>query len=527
MAADNEAIPLGRTIPLMAGLMMGVLLTLMDQTVVSTALPTIVGQLGGLSLYAWVFTAYMLAQTSFFAIFAKLSDLYGRRLMFLIGLGAFMVGSALCGQARTMEELILFRGLQGAGGAGLMPVALAILGIHYTPQERARLTGILGSVAGLAVVIGPTVGSIIVENLSWRWVFYVNLPFGFLSAILLFLFLRESRDTRVRPAIDYPGAVTLIGWISSLTLAILYSGDLTWTSPVVLGLVGACVLLFVLFLFNEARSPEPILPLRIFNNPTVAVAGAVTLLRSVPFYAPTIFIPLLVQGVMGGTSEDARNAVTALALPSILGSVLAGFLIGRNIGYRSLMVVGLSLNAVGLWLAGQVGMAGSEGELLRDLTLAGFGLGLMNLTLIQAFQNSIAREHMGIASSLTQFLSNLAGTVGMGLLGVYQSGLLASQVKTILASPALGQLPPQISRMLEDAAGLGKVLTSPTAAAQLPPQLMSALRAALETSLHSVFLIAVVFALAALLVSLFMRGSAAELATGAAPGVISGGPANG
>src|SRR5574341_212683 len=254
MTSAEEAFPRRHTVGLMAGLMTGVLLALLDQTVVSTAMPTIAGQLGGLNLYAGVFAAYMLAQTSFLTIFGKLSDLYGRRPMFLLGVGLFMLGSALCGQAQSMEQLILFRGLQGVGGAGLMPVALAILGAHYGPQERARLQGILGSAAGLAVVAGPTVGSLIVENLSWRWVFYVNLPLGLVSAGLIVMFLNESREAGRVPSIDYVGALTLIGWVVALMAAFSYGRSHPWNSPQALGLFALFVLLFGAFLFNETRA---------------------------------------------------------------------------------------------------------------------------------------------------------------------------------------------------------------------------------------------------------------------------------
>ncbi len=507
---NSEHFSRSRTIGLMAGLMMGALLTLMDQTVVSNALPTIVGQLGGLDLYAWVFSAYMLAQTSFLAIFGKLSDLYGRRLMFLVGLGAFMLGSILCGQARTMEQLIIFRGVQGIGGAGLMPTALAILGYHYDPRDRARLQGILGSIAGLAVVIGPWVGSIVVENFSWRWVFYINLPLGVLSALLVSVFLRESRDMRIAPKIDFVGALTLIGWVASLTLAFFYSRDHFWSSALVLGLLGAAILLFALFIFNESRVQEPILPLRIFSHPTVAAAGVVALVRAVAFYSLIVYLPLLVQGVLGGTSENARNVLTTFSIPVILGAVVAGFLVARNIGYRALLGGGLALFAGGLWLVSQMGSTFNQALLLRNVILAGFGVGVTQVTIVLAIQNSVDRAYMGTASSLAQFLTNLAGTVGVSLLGVYQSNLFASRLGSILTPAVLKQLPSQVARFLDNATNVGQILTNPTLAVQLPPQLMTALRGALESSLQGVFQVGLILTILALLASLFMRGSANE-----------------
>ncbi len=497
-----------QTAGLMAGLMLAVLLALMDQTVVSTALPTIVGQLGGLSLYAWVFSAYLLAQTTFLPIFGRLSDLYGRRRLFLLGLGLFMAGSALCGQARTMEQLIAFRGIQGIGGAALMPVALAILGVGYEPRERARLQGILGSAAGVAVIVGPIVGSFIVEQLDWRWVFYVNLPLGLLSAGFIWIFLHEAREQRARPGIDLAGAFTLGGWVSALLLASFAARDHAWDSPSVLGFIALGVVLLVGFLIVEARAAEPILPFGLFRHRTVAAVGAATLIRAVAQYALIIYLPLLVQGVFAGTSEDARNALTVFALPGIVAAVAAGLLVGRNVGYRTLIVGGLAVSGVGLWLLGGIGAGTGQGGLLPVVALAGVGVGAVGVTMTLAIQNSVALEQMGIASSLAQFLNNLAGTVGVTLLGTFQAGLLADGVRPAIAS--VPQLPAALAAAVDDPATVDRLLTSPAAAAQLPPALMAALRGALETSLHGVFLVGLALTAVALLVGLFVRGSAAE-----------------
>ncbi len=507
-----------QTAGLMAGLMLAVLLALMDQTVVSTALPTIVGDLGGLSLYAWVFSAYLLAQTVFLPIFGRLSDLYGRRRLFLLGLGLFMTGSALCGQARTMEQLIVFRGIQGIGGAALMPTALAILGVGYEPRERARLQGILGSAAGIAVIVGPIVGSFIVEHLDWRWVFYVNLPLGVLSAVFVWLFLHEAREQRARPRIDLAGALTLGGWVSALLLASFQARDHAWDSPGVLGFLALGVVLFAGFVIVEARAAEPLLPLRLFRHPTVAAVGAATLIRAVAQYALIIYLPLLVQGVFAGTSEDARNALTVFALPGIAAAVAAGFLVARNVGYRTLIVGGLAISGISLWLLSGIGNATGQGRLLPVVALGGLGVGAVGVTITLAIQNSVALEEMGIASSLAQFLNNLAGAVGVTLLGTYQAGLLADGVRSALASAP--QLPSQVAARLSDPATLDRLLTSPTAAAQLPPALMAALRGALESSLHSVFFVALALTAAALLVSLFVRGSAASAQPRLQPGAV-------
>lgn len=496
-----------QTAGLMAGLMLAVLLSLMDQTVVSTALPTIVGDLGGLDLYAWVFSAYLLAQTTFLPIFGRLSDLYGRRRLFLLGLGLFMAGSALCGQARTMEQLIVFRGIQGIGGAALMPVALAILGVRYEPHVRARLQGILGSAAGVAVIAGPIVGSFIVEHLDWRWVFYVNLPLGVLSAAFVWAFLHEAREVRPAPRIDLAGALTLGGWVSAVLLAAIAARDHAWDSPEVLGLLVLGAILFGAFLAIEARAAEPILPLRLFRHRTVAAVGAATFIRAVAQYALIIYLPLLVEGVFAGTSEDARNVLTVFALPGIAAAVGAGFLVGRNGGYRTIIAGGLAISGVGLWVLTGIGAVTGQAALTPAVALAGAGVGAVGVTVTLAIQNSVAVEEMGIASSLAQFLNNLAGAVGVTLLGAYQAGLLADGVRSVLASGP--QLPPQIAAAVSDPATLDRLLVNVGAAAELPPALMVALRGALESSLHAVFFVGLALTIAALAVSLFVRGSAA------------------
>lgn len=504
LAADRSS--RAHTVGLMAGLMLAVILALMDQTVVSTALPTIVSDLSGLSLYAWVFSAYLLAQTSFMPIFGKLSDLFGRRRLFLIGLAAFMVGSALCGQARTMEQLIIFRGLQGIGGAGLMPVALAILGHRYGPQERARLQGVLASGAGIAVIVGPSVGSFIVEHASWRWVFYVNLPLGILAALFILAFLHELRETDgAPPAIDYAGALTLAAAVSSLLVGTFLSSDHGWSSPEVLLALASALVFAVLFLMSERRASEPILPLGIFAERTVSATAAVALIRAVAMYALVIFVPLLVQGVLGGSSEDARNELIVFAIPGIASAVIAGLLVARGVPYRILVVSGLALTGVGSWLASGIRPGSGLSELGLILVVAGTGVGLTQVTFILIFQNTLPRRYVGVASSLSQFLNNLAGTVGVSLLGAFQ----ASQLTQATGRALIGaDLPPQLAQRLADSAAVERVLVSAQAAAQLPAALLFSLREALASSMASAFTVGVVLTAVALPAALLIQGAA-------------------
>ena len=292
-------------ITIIIALMLGMALAALDTTIVGTALPSIVGKLGGITLYSWVFSAYLLTSTTTVPIYGKLADLFGRKPVFLFGTAVFLIGSAACGAAQSMEQLIIFRAIQGLGAGAVLPIVLTIIGDIFPLEERARVQGLFSGVWGLSSIVGPALGGVIVDHFSWRWVFYINIPFGLLSAFLLIITLKENVERKQR-SIDYLGTLTLTFGIIALLFALLQGGvTWAWTSLPSLGLFALAVVLIALFLFQETRASEPILPLTLFSNRIIAISSIGGVVLGVVLFGVTSYVPLFVQGVKGGTATSA------------------------------------------------------------------------------------------------------------------------------------------------------------------------------------------------------------------------------
>ncbi|MBI3840610.1 MAG: MFS transporter, partial [Thaumarchaeota archaeon] len=295
---------------IIGGLLTGLLLGALDQTIVATAGPTIIVDLGGLSVYAWVFSAYILTQTVSMPVFGKLSDLYGRRKFLILGLLIFMGGSVLSGFSQDINQLIIFRAIQGIGSGAFFPIAIAVAGAVFPPSQRGRVQGIFASVFGISAVLGPSAGSYIVQALDWRWIFYVNLPLGVLSIVMLAIALNESRDSSAKPVVDWLGVTTLTAWITLLMLGFLSGGStFAWYSLEEAALFTFGTVFFVVFILVERRAQEPIVPLGLFRIRTVYAATAVAFLTGVSMYAVISYVPLLVQAGLGGSIDDGRNVL--------------------------------------------------------------------------------------------------------------------------------------------------------------------------------------------------------------------------
>src|SRR5438105_14942828 len=328
-------------------LMLGMSLAALDTTIVGTALPSIVGKLGGITLYSWVFSAYLLTSTSTVAIYGKLADLFGRKPLFLFGSAVFLIGSAACGAAQSMEQLIIFRAIQGLGAGAVLPIVLTIIGDIFALEERAKVQGLFSGVWGLASIIGPALGGVIVDHFSSRCVFYINIPFGLLSAILLIVSLKENVE-RKKHSIDYIGTLTLTFGIVALLFALLQGGvTWAWTSLPSLGLFALAIVLIVLFLFQEARAPEPILPLTLFTNRIIAISSIGGVILGVVMFGITSYVPLFVQGVRGGTATSAGVTLGPLLIAWPIASTLSGKIILRY-GYRFTAVMGALFAAAGM-----------------------------------------------------------------------------------------------------------------------------------------------------------------------------------
>jgi EmrB/QacA subfamily drug resistance transporter len=368
---------IGRTLAIYGGLMVALLLAALDQTIVATALPQIVSDLGGISKYSWVFTAYMLASTVTVPLYGKLGDVYGRKPLFIFAIVVFLLGSALCGLAQNMTQLVIFRGIQGLGAGGLFPLALAVVGSIVPPRERGRYQGLIGAVFASASIIGPALGGFIVDNTTWRWIFYVNLPVGGL-ALLVISITMPRRAPLTEHSIDWAGAALLAVCSTSLLLGLVWgSSDYTWTSAQVVGSLTVSALFFAVFLLYERRVPEPILPFDLMRNRTVAASLLCIALVGMAMFGTISYVPLFVQGVIGTSATSSGVVLTPLILGAVTASVLSGQWVSRSGRVRPNAIAGPIVLTAGMFLLWRMDEHTTNGQAARNMVVVGVGLGLM------------------------------------------------------------------------------------------------------------------------------------------------------
>jgi EmrB/QacA subfamily drug resistance transporter len=483
--------------------MTAMFLAALEATVVSTAMPTVISSLGGLNHYSWVFSAYLITSTVTVPVWGKLSDLYSRRLFYQLGIAIFLVGSVLSGMSTSMTQLIGFRALQGLGAGALVPLGLTIIGDIYTLRERARMQALFSGVWGLASVVGPFVGGIITDQLSWRWVFYINVPFGLAAALILGLALKEPKRHE-RPAIDYAGAATLMAAIGLLMLALVEGGASlsTLTSPRNVALFAGAALIFALFVWVEQRAKDPMVPFKLFRNRVVAVSVGAGFLAGVSMFGAITFIPLFAQGALSATATEAGSFLMPLMLSWVGLSVIGGRLLLR-VGYRPTSIAGFIVLTAGFALLSMYGRETARVWLYLDLVMIGAGLGMTMLTLLIAVQQSVPRTQLGIATSLNQFSRSIGGAVGVAVMGVVLSAGLSTHLSEI-ASKSGGALSPESASAL---AANPNALIEPSARAALPANVLAALQDSLAAAIHNVFWVGTALAGLALLVSFWLPRS--------------------
>ena len=409
---------LSRRRAITAGLLLGMALAAMEATVVGTAMPTIVATLGGLAHYSWVFSAYLLTSTASVPIWGRLSDLYGRRRMYLGGVAVFLLGSMLSGVATSMVALIAARALQGLGAGAVVPLSMTIVGELYALTERARTQALFSGVWGVASIAGPLAGGYITDALSWRWVFYLNLPFGLLAGIVILLaYPKAVRNKAVR--VDWLGAALLFGSISALLIALgSDAGGAAWAFS------AAAIALFVGFVRVERHTADPILPLDLLKHPLMARALVVVFLAGVALFGAIAFIPLFVQSVMGATATEAGQMLTPLFLGWVFMSVASARLTAK-LGYRKLAVAGSVLMTVGYIGLVMVGADSPRSAVGLSGLILGAGMGLSMLSLLLAVQHGVPRSHLGLATSLSQFSRSIGAAVGIAAMGALMARQLA------------------------------------------------------------------------------------------------------
>ncbi|MFI7434474.1 DHA2 family efflux MFS transporter permease subunit [Micromonospora haikouensis] len=504
---------------LMFGLMTGMLLAALDQTIVGTALPTIVGELGGIDHYSWVVTAYLLASTASTPLYGKMADLYGRRPVFLFSIGTFLLGSLLAGLSQDMTQLIVTRGVQGLGAGGLMTLAFTIISDVVSPRERGRYQGLFGAVFGIASVAGPLVGGYFAEA-NWRWIFYLNVPLAILAIVVCYHVMRLIPFQRREHAIDWLGAALLVAGVSCLLLALSWGGNsYAWGSAVIIGLFVAGAVLGGLFLLQEARVAEPILPLRLFRSRTFALANGAGFVLGLVMFGSIIFIPLYLQIVKG--ASPTRSGL--LMLPMMAGIIVTSILTGRamtRIGrYKWFPVAGSAVLLAGMLLFTRLAVDTSLWVAFGYLTVIGVGLGLSMQSLILAVQNSVGPRDLGAGTSSATFFRSLGGSFGVAILGAVLSSRLADQLAARMPA-ALAQLPPQQRAAVLAGGGNNVSINDPATILALPGPVRAAIQAAFVESLHLVFLTTGLVAVLAVLVTLALPD---EKLRGAGPRGASGG----
>jgi EmrB/QacA subfamily drug resistance transporter len=508
----EKSVALNRPL-LIAGMILATALSALDATIVATALPSIVGVLGGLPLYSLVISGFLLTATTTVPLYGKLSDIYGRKPVFMIGAGIFIVGSALCGLAWDMPSLILFRAVQGVGAGCVLPISLTIIGDLFDVEERAKLQGVFGAVWGVSSVAGPLVGGAIVQFADWRWVFFVNVPVGIISALLIFLYLREPH-IHTRQRVDIAGAITLTFGVG-LVLVGLQSGSRGggWTAPLTLLTWAGAVLLLALFVFFERRAPAPILSLDLLSRPIIAVPCLAGLLSGGVLIGFSAYVPLLVQGSWGGTPIEAGLILAPLSIGWPLASSQTGKLV-RRFPYRSLVISGTGLILLGtlLLLSVVLPLVGSNfvlrnGVILVGGFISGMGFGFSTSAMLIAVQISVPWSERGISTASVQFFRNMGNTIGASILGAVLTATLAP----VLASDRLQQLVAQmpanaLAEGADPALGPVNALFNLTVRDTLPLATRTALADALSGSLGWVYLGTALFAVTgALIASRFPR----------------------
>jgi EmrB/QacA subfamily drug resistance transporter len=408
------------------GVLGGAFLAAIEATIVSTVMPTVVAHLGGLTHYAWVFSAYILTSTVTMPLWGRLSDLYGRRTFYLAAVGLFLLGSALSGASQSMAQLIAFRAVQGLGAGGLLPLGMVIIGELYTLKERAKAQALFSSVWGLASIVGPLLGGFIADRTSWRWVFYLNLPFGAVAATLVGMSLVDRRSTEP-PRIDYRGAAALSAAVTLFLLALTQTGvrggGFDTLSLVVL--YAAATIIGLWFLRIERRVPQPILPLDLLTDRHVGSATVVGFLTGIAMFGAISFVPLFVQTALGRSATQAGSALTPLLLGWVTMSAVTSRILPR-VGFRRMVMSGLVCVSIGFMGLLTISHSSSLVALYVALGIMGLGMGMTMLSLLLAQQAAVTRDKLGIATSLGQFSRSIGGAVGVALMGTVLTATLAS-----------------------------------------------------------------------------------------------------
>ena len=508
-------VPERQLVMILISVMLGMLLAAIDQTVVGTAMPRIIADLHGLREYAWVTTSYMLASTVMVPLYGKLSDIYGRKPFYLLGMGLFLLGSALSGTSQNMTELILYRGIQGLGAGAIMPIVLSIIGDVFPPSERGKWQGLLMAVFGLASIIGPWAGGAITDHWGWRWVFYVNMPFGVLALAFCIIAL-PSVYTKQEHRLDYRGTIILLVAAVPMLLGFSWAGNqYGWGDWRVLTSFAVSAVGWVVFFVAESRAPEPIISPRLFRNAIFSISVATSFFVAMGMFGAVMFIPLFMQAVIGDSAQHSGVMLTPMMLGFMVSSIVGGQIMSRTGKYKLLILSSLVVAVVGMFLLSQMTVAATNGLVVRNMVVTGLGIGTLMSLFTIVVQNAFSYRLMGTVTANLQFFRSIGSTVGIAIFGSLLTGRFTYELPR--------QIPAQVIRVLPARAlhGLNNpsVLLSPAAGRhlarlfghlgpdglRLAHQLMHGVRSALAMGTERVFMMGTGLLLLAFVLSWGLR----------------------
>lgn len=513
-----RSLPKREVVITLVGVLLAMFLSSLDQTVVGTAMPRIITDLGGFEHYTWITTAYIITSTIAMPITGKLTDMYGRKWFYTGGLVIFMVGSLLCGLSQNMTQIIASRGFQGIGAGIMMANAFIVVSDLFPPAERGKYQGLVAGVFGLSSVIGPTLGGFITDNLSWHWVFFVNIPLGILIIGLFIFFFPHLKPESAKHKIDYLGMMTLVLAVVPTMLALTWAGvEYPWLSARIIGMFAFSGVMAFLFIIIEMRSKEPIIPMWIFKNRIVSVSTFIIFISGVGMFGGIIFIPLFFQGVLGKSATSSGSFLTPMMLGLVGGSIVSGQILSRAGGHYKIQgAAGLAIMALGLFLLSMMSVETSNATAIMNIVITGIGLGITMPLYVIAVQNAVPYHVMGTATSTIAFFRSIGGAFGLAIFGSVMNNRFASEFMSGLPASAKAVIPPQL---LDSLTHNPQALFSTGASDQLKDifdqfgpqgavlfqQVIQTLRMSLNSAITEVFFIALIVLVIAWVANFFIK----------------------
>jgi EmrB/QacA subfamily drug resistance transporter len=502
--------------------MLGMLLGALDQTIVGTAMPRIVADLEGFSLYTWATSIYMVTSALATPIAGKLSDTYGRRMLYIIGIGVFVLSSLACGLSHSMLQLIFFRGLQGLGGGVMMTNSFTVIADLFPPDQRGKYQGLLTATFSFASVIGPTTGGYLTDNVGWHWIFFINVPLGVLAIFVFLKFFPKFQRDKLQHNMDYFGVAALILMVVPAMLALSWGGvNYEWGSPVIIGMFGFAAAMFGLFLFFESRAQEPLVPLSLFRSRIVAAANLVSFLMGMGMFGCIVFVPLFLQGVLGYSATASGNMQIPQSIAVMISSIISGQAISRWVGkYRVMGILSMALICSGLFLLSRLTPSSPFWMVIINICIMGLGMGISIPVFTLAVQNNVPYEVLGVATSSSNFIRSFGGSVGLAVLGAIMNNRffpvfinhIPDNIKSVIPMDQLTALArnPNALVSAQAQAQLHQMLNQPGLDAGTYAQVIQILKESLNTAITQAFFVGFIIVLIGLAAAFLIKDKTPE-----------------